>query len=178
MGNWIKTRTPMDNVLYIFSGLPGAGKTTLAKEISKILGTVYIRIDTIEQGIRDLCNFNVQGEGYRLAYRIIADNLNIGNNVVVDSCNPIKLTRNEYENVAVGNNCKYKNIEIICSNKNEHRNRIEIRENDIKNLKLPKWEDILKRYYEKWDEDHIIIDTANKNIKDCINELINKLNME
>ena len=44
----------MDNVLYIFSGLPGTGKTTLAKEISKILRTVYIRIDTIEQGIRDL----------------------------------------------------------------------------------------------------------------------------
>ena len=168
----------MDNVLYIFSGLPGAGKTTLAKEISKLFGSVYIRIDTIEQGIRDLCNFNVQGEGYRLAYRVIADNLNIGNNVVVDSCNPIKLTRNEYENIAKDNNCNYINIEIICSNKNEHKNRIETRENDIKNLKLPTWEDIEKRNYEEWDKEHIIIDTANKNINDCIIELKNKLNME
>ena len=168
----------MDNVLYIFSGLPGTGKTTIAKEISKKLKAVYIRIDTIEQGIRDLCNFNVQGEGYRLAYRVIADNLDIGNSVVVDSRNPIKITRDEYENIALENNCKYINIEIICSNKNEHKNRIETRENDIKNLELPKWDDIVKRDYEEWDKDHIIIDTASKNIKDCINELINKLNME
>ena len=168
----------MDNVLYIFSGLPGAGKTTLAKEISKLFGSVYIRIDTIEQGIRDLCNFNVQGEGYRLAYRVIADNLNIGNNVVVDSCNPIKLTRNEYENIAKDNNCNYINIEIICSNKNEHKNRNKTRKNDIKNLKLPTWEDIEKRDYEEWDKEHIIIDTANKNIMDCIKEFKNKLNIE
>jgi len=168
----------LDNVLYIFSGLPGSGKTTLARNISKILSATYIRIDTIEQGIRDLCDFNVQGEGYRLAYRIISDNLNIGNNVVVDSCNPIKLTRNEYENIAIENNCKYKNIEIICSDIDEHKKRIETRENDIKNLKLPKWEDVKIREYEAWDKDHITIDTANRNIMDCINELKNKINIE
>ena len=165
----------MDNILYIFSGLPGSGKTTLAKNLSKILKAVYIRIDTIEQGIRDLFNFNVQGEGYRLAYKIIADNLIIGNNVVVDSCNPIKFTRNEYENIAIENNCKYKNIEIICSNKIEHKIRIDTRENDIKNLKLPTWEEVEKRDYEEWDKDHIIIDTSNRNIEDCINELNNKI---
>jgi predicted kinase len=165
----------MDNILYIFSRLPGSGKTTLAKNLSKTLKAVYIRIDTIEQGIRDLCNFNVQGEGYRLAYKIIADNLIIGNNVVVDSCNPIKFTRNEYENIAIENNCKYKNIEIICSNKMEHKIRIDTRENDIKNLKLPTWEEVEKRDYEEWDKEHIIIDTANRNIEDCINELNNKI---
>jgi predicted kinase len=168
----------LDSVLYIFSGLPGSGKTALAKNISKIIGAVYIRIDTIEQGIRDLCNFNVQGEGYRLAYRIIMDNLIIGNNVLVDSCNPIKLTRNEYENIAIESNCKYKNIEIICSDKDEHKKRIETRKNDIKNLKLPTWDEIINRYYDSWDKDHIIIDTANKNIENCINELLNKINMD
>jgi hypothetical protein len=57
----------------------------------------------------DLCNFNVQAEGYRLAHRIIADNLKIGNNVISDQCNPWKLTRNEFENIAIENNCKYMN---------------------------------------------------------------------
>ena len=67
---------------------------------------------------------------------------------------------------------------ILFVQKNEHKNRIDTRENDIKNLKLPKWDDVVKRNYEEWDKDHIIIDTANKNIKDCINELLNELNIE
>jgi predicted kinase len=88
-------------ILYSFSGLPGTGKSTLAKNVAKILKAVYIRIDTIEQGIRDLCKFNVQAEGYRLGYKIAEDNLGIGNNVVSDQCNPINLTRNEWNDIAI-----------------------------------------------------------------------------
>ena len=161
--------------LYIFSGLPGTSKSTLAKEMVKNLNAIYLRIDTIEQGIRDLCDFNVQGEGYELTYRIIEDNLKLGNNVITDQCNPINLTRNEFNSVAIKNNCKYINIETICSNISEHKNRIEKRENDIENLKLPTWEEIQNRKYESWEEDHIIIDTANKSINECINELIDKI---
>ncbi|MDR0681158.1 MAG: AAA family ATPase, partial [Dysgonamonadaceae bacterium] len=124
-------------VLYIFSGLPGAGKSTLAKYLAKKINAVYIRIDTIEQVLRDLCNINVQGEGYRLAYRIVEDNLKIGNSVVSDQCNSVKLTREEWKNVALKNNCEYINIEILCSNKMEHKRRIENRETEVENLKLP-----------------------------------------
>ncbi|WP_037588553.1 AAA family ATPase [Stenoxybacter acetivorans] len=166
-------------VLYIFSGLPGSGKSTLAKNISNVLKAVYLRIDTIEQGLVDLCNFKVQGEGYRLAHRIIEDNLKIGNSVVSDQCNPWDLTRHEFNNIAIDNNCKYINIEIICSNKIEYKNRIEKR-------KLNTWEDVIKRendpnyylYYKPWEEEHIIIDTANKTIEKCTKELLEKINNE
>ena len=165
----------MEAILYIFSGLPGSGKSTLAKELAKKLAAVYIRIDTVEQSIRDLCNFNVEGEGYRLSYKIAEDNLKIGNNVIADSCNPIKLSRDEWENVAISNNCKYINIEIICSNKIEHKNRVEKRTSEVKNLKLPTWDQVINRKYEKWDKEHITIDTTNKNIEESTNELLNKL---
>ena len=167
-----------DPILYIFSGLPATGKSTLAKIISKKLKVFYIRIDTIEQGIRDLCNFNVQGEGYKLAYKIAEDNLKIGNSVISDQCNPIKITRNEWNEVAIKNDCKYINIEIICSNKEEHKNRIENRKTEIKNLRLPTWEEIMERKYELWDEEHIIVDTANKTIKECTEELMEKIKFE
>jgi DNA polymerase III delta prime subunit len=58
--------------LYIFSGLPGTGKSTLAQRLAGKLRCAYLRIDTIEQTIRDLCSFDVQEEGYRLAYRVAA----------------------------------------------------------------------------------------------------------
>ena len=59
-------------ILFIFSGLPAVGKSTLAKYVVKEFGAVYLRIDTIEQGLKDLCRINVGGEGYRLAYRMAA----------------------------------------------------------------------------------------------------------
>lgn len=64
-------------ILYIFSGLPASGKSTLAKLLAAKVGATYVRIDTVEQGLRDLCNFKVEGEGYRLSYRIIRDNLDL-----------------------------------------------------------------------------------------------------
>ena len=64
--------------LFIFSGLPASGKTTLAQQLAAELKAVHLRIDTIEQAIRDLCDFQVEGEGYRLAHRVAADNLRLG----------------------------------------------------------------------------------------------------
>jgi predicted kinase len=162
-------------VLYIFSGLPGTGKSTLSKIIAQKYNAMYIRIDTVEQGIRELCKYNVRGEGYRLSYRIVEDNLKIGHNVVADSCNPISLTRKEWENIAMRNNCKYINIEIMCSNENEHKKRIETRGNEIEGLKLPTWEEITKREYDTWKNERIVVDTSNKNIEDSMKELIFKI---
>jgi Predicted kinase len=165
----------MNPTLFIFSGLPGSGKSTIAKKIASTLRATHLRIDTIEQGLRDLCNIQVQGEGYRLSYRIAKDNLSIGNNVISDSCNPWKLTRNEWENVAKECNSNYVNIEIICSNISEHKERIINRKNEIEGLILPDWEEIVNRNYEKWDREHIVIDTASKSIEESINELEDEL---
>ena len=132
----------MNPVLFVFSGLPGSGKSTLAKAIVVRTKSIYLRVDTIEQGIRDLCNYNVQGEGYRLSYRIAKENLIIGNSVVSDSCNPWELTRNEWKNLAIESNVKYINIEVMCSDKIEHKRRVETRKCEIEGLKLPTWEEI------------------------------------
>jgi adenylylsulfate kinase-like enzyme len=64
----------------------------------------------------------------------------------------------------------------MCSDKMEHKKRIENRENEIENLKLPTWKEIMKREYEAWEEEHITIDTANKSIEECTKELMEKIN--
>lgn len=161
--------------LYIFAGLPGTGKTTLAKMLAEKQSAVYLRIDSIEQTLRDLCNLEVEGEGYEMAYRVASDNLKLRLNVVVDSCNTIELTRRAWESVATENGATYTNIEVVCSDLNEHQRRIESRTTDIAGLQLPDWESVLNREYHQWQCDRIMIDTAVDSKTLAFENLINQL---
>ena len=163
------------STLYIFSGLPGAGKSALSKRVARYFNAVYLRIDTIEQALRDLCSLEVEGEGYRLAYRIAGDNLRNGVSVVADSCNPVELTRREWEQVAGDSNANFRNIEVICSDTDEHRLRVEARTADVPRLKLPTWKEVEGREYHEWTVDRIIIDTAGRSRLECANELLSRL---
>ena len=160
------------STLFIFSGLPGTGKTTLSKQVAQAISAAHLRIDTLEQGLRDLYGIKVEGEGYRMAYRIAADNLRLGMDVIADSCNPIELTRREWEQVAEDNGAMFVNIEIICSDKSEHRRRVESRMADISGLKLPTWDDVVNREYHNWTKDRIVIDTAGRSESECLETLI------
>lgn len=162
-------------ILYIFSGLPGSGKSTLSQLVARHLNAFYLRIDTLEQALRDLCAFDVQSEGYRLAYRIASDNLRLGLSVVADSCNPIELTRREWQQVAREAQADYRNIEVICSDTNVHRLRVESRSTDLLGLRLPTWSEVEKREYHPWTLDRVIVDTAGKSETVCVDELLSEL---
>jgi len=162
-------------ILYIFAGLPGSGKSTLSQWLARELDAVYLRIDTIEQAIRELCSFDVRGEGYGLAYRIALDNLRLGSSVVADSCNPIELTRREWERVARDAGAAYVHIEIICSDAREHRNRVEQRVAEVPGLILPTWREIEDREYHAWTVDRVIVDTAGRSTAACAADLLTKI---
>ena len=165
----------MTATLYIFAGLPGSGKSTLAKQIARQRDAAYLRVDTIEQALRDLCGIDVQGEGYRLAYRVALDNLRIGRNVVADSCNPIELTRREWERVAIDAGARRVNIEVVCSDPSEHRRRIETRTVDVAGLALPTWEDVVQREYHAWTADRIVVDTAAQSPQRTVERLLDEM---
>lgn len=162
-------------VLYIFGGLPGGGKSSLAKRLARELDAVYLRIDTIEQALRDLCAIDVEGEGYRLAYRVASDNLRLGLNVVADSCNPIELTRREWEGAARDAGAQHCNIEVVCSDPAEHRGRIEGRISEVPGLKLPTWRDVERREYHPWTIDRLVIDTAGRSEAEAAEDLMSML---
>ena len=161
--------------LFIFSGLPATGKTSLAKRLAGDLQAAYLRIDTVEQALRDICNVSVEGEGYRLSYRIAADNLRVGVSVVADSCNPIELTRAEWQDVARQAKAEYVNIETTCSDTSEHRARVEGRQTDIGGLSLPSWEDIQNREFDSWAADRVLIDTGGRGVEESYCELVSAL---
>jgi len=149
-------------VLIILAGLPGAGKTTLAKGLASELRAVHLRIDTIEQAIREsgVRAVSLDDAGYRVAYALAEDNLRLGHTVIADSVNPWPITRDAWVGVATRAGVDRVEIEIICSDEREHRRRVETRVPDIPGFTLPTWADVVARDYRAWDRPHMVIDTG------------------
>ncbi len=146
--------------LYIFGGLPGTGKSTLARRLAARVRGVHLRIDSIEHAIREAGGAVSGGEGYAVGYRVAGDNLRLGLSVVADSVNPWPLTRSAWRRVALDAGAPFVEIEAICSDPVEHRRRVETRAADIEGFTLPTWAAVVQRDYRPWDEDHIVVDTA------------------
>jgi predicted kinase len=171
-------------MLIIFGGLPGVGKSSIARKLAEKLGMVYLRIDSIEQAIKDAYQLydkdkrKLIAEGYMTAYAVAKDNLEIGLSVVTDSVNPIALTRNEFKKIATDISTTYFEIEVICSDKKIHQQRIETRESTVPGLKLPTWQDVLNREHEIWESKNLTIDTNSTSIDESVELIISKINFK
>eukprot|EP01133_Synstelium_polycarpum_P001929 gene1929-2209_t len=141
-------------MLIVFSGLPGTGKTTIAKALAGQSGAVYLRIDTIEQAIRD-AGFLEQGvgsSGYQVANALALSNLLLGRTVVVDCVNPVAESRQAWRDTALSAGMPLVNIQVVCSDPHEHQRRVESRTSDIPGLTPPTWQSVLAHEYEPWAE--------------------------
>src|SRR5438093_6817984 len=120
-------------ILISFSGLPGVGKTTVARALAREIRAVYIRVDSIEVALKNssLQSHPAEDAGYRAAVAVAKDNLMHGLDVVADTVNPIELTRRWWAEAAKTCDARLLNLEIVCSDPTEHRRRVETRRSDI-----------------------------------------------
>jgi predicted kinase len=163
----------------IFGGLPGVGKTTIARALAERLKAVYLRIDTIEWAIHSANILDPEADmgptGYFVAYHLAADNLRMGCTVIADSVNPIAVTRNAYRAVAEREAVNFLEVEVVCSDKTLHQSRIESRKSDIAGLAPPTWQSVAARHYESWDRPHLVVDTASQTAGESVDAIMRVL---
>lgn len=154
-------------MLIALGGLPGAGKSTLAALLAPRIEAVHLRIDTIEQAMRN-AGLTVSGpEGYLVACDVAEDNLRLSHTVIVDSVNPIAVTRACWRELAASLGVPLVEIEVICGDAREHRRRVDSRTTDVPGLVLPTWQQVVDREYEAWDTAYVV-DTAGRSLEEAV----------
>jgi predicted kinase len=160
-------------MLIVLGGLPGVGKTSIARVFSKAAPAVHVGIDSIEEAIRQsgVTVVSLDDAGYRAAYAVAADNLCLGHVVVADSVNPLPITRAAWLDVARRAGTPAIEVEILCSDQAEHRRRVERRlaggqQNG------PVWRDVLERDYHPWPTAALVIDTTRLTVDEAVANLL------
>lgn len=156
--------------LILLGGLPGTGKSTIAKAAARQLGLVYLRIDEIEQALlRHSPGVDFGATGYGIGYALAAANLSLGMGVVADCVNPVAASRAGWR--AAGRHATLLEVEIICSDQAEHRRRLEQRNAEIAGHALPSWAHVEALVFEPWPEVDLVIDTAQAAVVDAVKRI-------
>lgn len=96
--------------------------------------------------------------------------LRIGHTVIVDSVNPIVITRNYWHETAAHEVIDLVEIQIVCSDKREHRQRVESRASDVRGLVLLPWQQGLDRRYEPCTTAHLV-DASGRTLEQTLSQV-------
>ena len=140
--------------LVVLAGLPGTGKTTLARALAAQLGACYLRIDAIETVVVrcGLAQPPVGPVGYAVAHEIAAGTLAIGVPVVIDAVNPIPEARQAWPELASLRGAHLVVFETVLADLDEHRRRVMQRQPDMVAQRVPSWDEVMGSDYVAWDE--------------------------
>ena len=114
----------------------------------------------------------MQDVGYRVGYALALDNLRAGHWVIIDAVNPLALTRGAWRAVAEAAEASVVEIELVCSDQQVHRSRVQDRVADIPGATPPTWDEVVARRYEPWEPEPVRIDTATATAADSVRQAL------
>lgn len=160
--------------LIVMAGLPGVGKSAIARELAGRRGAVWLRIDSMDQAIWNsgTAPEDLRDWTYRAGQAVAEDNLRLGLEVVADCVNDWTAAREGWAAAAARAGVEAVFVEVVCGDPAEHRRRVETRVGDVAGLTLPDWAAVQGRDYHAWDRPRIVVDTAGRELDACVDEVM------
>ena len=155
-------------MLIALAGLPGSGKSAIASQLARHLPAVHLAVDELEDamlraGLRN--SYEVGLAAYLGAEALAEANLRGGAHVVIDAVNDHPYARDQWRQLAERTGVPLAFVEVVCSDVELHRQRLEHRSRPYPALPEPTWESLLPRReaLARWSDERIRVDTANAN---------------
>ena len=141
-------------MLVALAGLPGTGKSTLGQVVAGRLGIPVVSVDPIETAILQAGIASDQPTGlaaYLVAETLAQRVLSTGIGVMIDAVNAVTPAREQWVQLAEQMNEPIKFIEVICSDPQLHRSRIEAWRKSMPHIQLT-WNAVEQSFddYAQW----------------------------
>lgn len=161
-------------MIIVVCGLPGTGKTTIAKALSQRIGAILLRTDVIR---KELLAENTYTEKERdsVYERMLVtadEKLQNGEGCVLDGTFYKKSLRDKARRIAEKNKSDFLIVECML-HEDLVKKRITSRKNDASEADFGVYQKA-KKNFEPIREKHIIIDTS-KDTKECVNKIMKEL---
>lgn len=140
-------------MLVVMAGLPGTGKSTVAEAVGAQLTLPVVSVDPIESAILSAGIDADQPTGlaaYLVAETIAESVLGSVGGAVIDAVNAVEPAREQWVRLAARRGIPIRFVEVVCSDAEVHRARLEARGRQLAHLAEPTWHAV-EQSLDEWE---------------------------
>ncbi|CAA9314656.1 MAG: hypothetical protein AVDCRST_MAG61-1996 [uncultured Friedmanniella sp.] len=161
------------------AGLPGVGKSALADALGRRTRWPVLSVDPVEAALLGAGIGSHQPTGlaaYNIVDALAEHLLRLGQTVIVDAVNAAAEARAQWVDLAERTEVRLQFIEVICSDTELHRQRLEDRRRQLGHLPEPRWETLEQRRAQllSWSGARLVIDSVG-DLDALVSELVCEL---
>ncbi|GAB3724947.1 AAA family ATPase [Nocardiopsis nanhaiensis] len=152
-------------MLIAMAGLPGSGKSTLACELGRYLSAPVLSVDPVEAALWRVGIDRSEPTGlaaYVAVEAMAADILALSQTVIVDAVNDAEEAREQWRGLAERQGTPLVWIEVVCSDPELHRRRLEGRQRNLPDFPEPAWDSLAARRdgMATWNDERLVLDSV------------------
>ena len=151
-------------VLFVLSGPPGVGKSTVADALAALRPATRLSIDDVEEAMR-ACGIPETATGvsaYEVVRAAAEQNLAIGQDVIVDAVNDSTPARETWSRAAAATGARLVIGALEHPDPAAHRARLEGRTRPFTRVAEPRWAEVAARieHSEPWGPEAVLLDAS------------------